>query len=302
MHKQLWNVLRLEFAVTPKAPLLIKSGMLSPNPSLPDTQFVRTITANGETVFIPGSSLKGVFRSFSERILRTLNGGDWACDPLDKQKNCEILRLSKLDKKAKDYTAQVYANSCCACKLYGNTCLRGRVAFADAFPDCGVKTETRYGVAISRLTNAVAHGPFDMEIVVAGAFRGSLTVGNFEVWQLGLLALTIRALNDGLVRIGFGKNRGFGEVTFTVTQVALDLAKANSAIPPDQLWGIGKFVNQDERQAYGLREDDLISGLSEPLSVTDLAVSARRTYSAEGWQVIAEKAIQYLPIALEVRR
>lgn len=302
MHKRLWNVLRLEFAVTPKAPLLIKSGILSPDPSLPDMQFVRTMTANGETVFIPGSSLKGVFRSFSEKVLRTLNGTDWACDPLDKQKNCETLRLSGLDEKANDYSAQVYANSCCACKLYGNTRLRGRVAFADAFPDGEVRTGTRYGVAISRLTNAVAHGPFDMEIVVAGTFKGSLTLENFEVWQLGLLALTIRALNDGLVKVGFGKNRGFGQVTFTVTQVTLDLAKANSAIPPNQLWGVGKFVNVDERQTYGLQEGDLLGSLPKPSSVTDLAVLMRRTYNAEGWQVIAEKAIQYLPVALEVPR
>lgn len=302
MHKRLWNTLRLEFAVMPKSPLLSKSGILSPNPSLPDMQFVRTMTANGETVFIPGSSLKGVFRSFSEKVLRTLNGTDWACDPLDRQKNCEVQRLSKLDERAEDYTAQVYANSCLACRLYGNTRLRGRVAFADAFPDGEVKTETRYGVAISRLSNAVAHGPFDMEVVVAGTFEGSLTLENFEVWQLGLLALTIQALNDGLVKIGFGKNRGFGEVAFTVTDVTLDLAKAISAIPPDQLWGVGKFVNADARQAYGLQEGDLLGSLPKPSSVTDLAVSVRRTYNAEGWQVIAEKAIEHLPMALEVRR
>ncbi|MCX7969357.1 MAG: RAMP superfamily CRISPR-associated protein, partial [Armatimonadetes bacterium] len=195
MHKRIWNSLQVEFTILPKSPLLVKSGLVSPNPSLPDMQFVRTVTANGETVFIPGSSLKGVFRSFTERVLRTLDGWQGACDPFG-DNSCGRKLANDED------TAKIYRNSCKACKIYGNTRLRGRIAFTDAFPNGEVKTETRYGVAISRLTNAVAHGPFEMEIVVSGSFSGSLAIQNFEVWQLGLIALTIKAINDGLVKIG----------------------------------------------------------------------------------------------------
>jgi CRISPR-associated protein Csm3 len=53
MHKRRWNALKLELVIEPRAPLLIKSGAASPNPSLPDMQFVRTMTPHGETVFIP---------------------------------------------------------------------------------------------------------------------------------------------------------------------------------------------------------------------------------------------------------
>lgn len=292
MYKQLWNRLRLEFTVTPKAPLLIKSGTVSLDPSLPDMQFVRTGTGSGETVFIPGSSLKGVFRSFGEKVLRTLRE-DWACDPLS---NGGCGRKLKAERD----TAKVYRESCLACRLYGNTRLKGRVAFADAFPEGEVKTEVRYGVAISRLSNAVAHGPFDIEVVVAGLFQGGLTLNNFTVWQLGLLALTVQALNEGLVKIGFGKNRGFGEVAFTVKQATLDLAKTAAAVPPDQLWGAGRFANQEERQAYDLDADDFLDGLPAPSSAADLAVLVRRTYDAEGWQAIAQKAVLHLPTALEV--
>jgi CRISPR/Cas system CSM-associated protein Csm3 (group 7 of RAMP superfamily) len=46
--------------------------------------------------FIPGSSLKGVIRTYVERVLRTLDGMNtqhpgqrlWACDPLDEDRRC----------------------------------------------------------------------------------------------------------------------------------------------------------------------------------------------------------------------
>lgn len=82
MHKRIWNSLKVEFTIIPKSPLLIRSGVVLSNPSLPDMQFVRTVTESGEVPYIPGSSLKGVFRNFTERVLRTLNER-WACNPFD---------------------------------------------------------------------------------------------------------------------------------------------------------------------------------------------------------------------------
>ncbi len=151
-----------------------------------------------------------------------------------------------------------------------------------------MKTETRYGVAISRLTNAVAVGPFDIEVLVQGKFKTSLVLENFEVWQLGLVALTLRALNDGLVKIGFGKNRGFGEVNVSVTQAVLEMAK-RAPHPRDTIWGAGAFVSEEERSAYGLSLDDRLEGLPEA-EESDFGIFIRRVYGPEAWQSIAEKA------------
>jgi CRISPR-associated RAMP protein (TIGR02581 family) len=292
MHKRLWNALRLEFIILPKGPLLVKSGLLSPNPALPDMQFVRTATSRGEEVFIPGSSLKGVFRSFTEKVLRTV-GGLQACDPFND--NACGRRLSD-----EEETAKVYRSSCHACKIYGNTRLRGRLGFQDVYPDGEIRTETRYGVAISRLTNAVAHGPFEMEVVVGGRFKGALLLENFEVWQLGLLALTMRAINNGLVRVGFGKNRGFGGAKLQVTKATLNLAKTSNPVPSTELWGIGTFVRDSEEQGrYGLKEDDRLTRLPEG-EQTDQAIFTRRIYDAEAWQKVAEKALESLPERLGV--
>ncbi|AEN73085.1 protein of unknown function DUF324 [Rhodothermus marinus SG0.5JP17-172] len=288
MHRRLWNTFKLTFELEPRAPLLVKSGMLSPNPALPDMQFVRTQTPEGEKLFIPGSSLKGTFRSFTEKVLRTANGR-WACDPFSDSACGRQLR-------SEEDTTAVYRRSCNACKIYGNTRLRGRLSFTDALPEGEVVTETRYGVAISRLTNA-AVGPFDIEVLVQGRFAGALVLQNFEVWQLGLLTLTLQAINDGLVRIGFGKNRGFGEVRIRPTQIIVEQAK-HAGLGAGDLWGVGAFVQEEERRAYGLRQDDRLTGLPSA-EEQDLVLYVRRTYSTEQWDAIARKTIEGLSLLEE---
>lgn len=292
MHKRLWNSLKLDFILEPVSPILIKSGGIALNPALPDMQFVRTYARGGETVFIPGSSLKGVFRSFTEKVLRTTNAS-LACEPFPSEEGYCGRRLER-----EENTATVYKNSCRACKIYGNTRLRGRLSFTDLYPDGETKTETRYGVAISRLSHAVAVGPFDMEVLVSGKFQGALVLENFEVWQLGLLALTLQAINDGILKIGFGKNRGLGQVNIRVSQARFALAKKENA-PDNELWGVGMFVNDADRQAYGLSSQDRLTNLPAPSRTTDLAILVQRTYAAEQWSKIEEASTATLSAITE---
>ncbi|KRT34761.1 RAMP superfamily CRISPR-associated protein [Acetomicrobium hydrogeniformans] len=295
MHKQLWNALKLEVEIEPRSPILIKSGTLSPNPSLPDMQFVRTMTSHGEKVFIPGSSIKGVFRGFSEKVLRTISS-DLACEPFPSSKDYCAKKGEIKDEKD---TAKVYQKSCLACKIYGNTRLKGRLSFTDAFPDEDVKTETRYGVAISRLTNAVAAGPFDIEVLVQGSFKTSLVLENFEVWHIGLVSLTLQALDEGLVKIGFGKNRGFGDVSIKVMSAIVELAK-RPGIGKTDIWGIGSYVSGEESARYGLHSNDCLREVIEPIEEKDFAVLLRRTYNKDQWKSIADKAIETLAGLTEI--
>ncbi len=283
MHRQLWNVMKLDFKIKPRSPLLVKSGTEPLDPSLPDMYFVRTATSQGEAIYIPGSSLKGVFRSFTEKILRTISKSA-SCDPLSS--SCGK-RLEKEEDAVK-----IYGESCYVCKMYGNTKLKGRIRFSDAYPEGGVKTEVRYGVAISRLTQGVAQGPFEMETVVEGSFKGSLTLENFEAWQVGMIALVIRALNDGVLRVGYGKNRGFGEVEFSVGNVMFRLAKKEK-MPEDEVWGVGCYV-EDDGYKVTLGKDDKISGLPKPDKVVDAVVFEERLYSPTSWENIAEKSMETL--------
>lgn len=291
MHKTRYNALRLTLAISPRGPLLIKAGGVSANPSLPDMQFVRTAhAALGETVYIPGSSLKGVVRGFVEKALRTLDDRTtwrWACPTFPDERNSCAKRLEQVEQ-----SATVYHRSCGACRIFGHTRLRGRASFTDLFPVDEVVTETRYGVAISRLTHAVAHGPFEMEVAVSGTFAGHLVLENYEIWQLGLLASALEAMNQGLVKVGFGKNRGFGEVEVAVTEARVDEVASGAGV---SMWrGLSAFVDESERQAYGLFSPDRLEELPAPNEVLDLGIYTRRVYDGEGWQTIARKAIAAL--------
>lgn len=285
MHKERHNTLELGIRLTPRTPILIKSGGISPNPSLPDMQFVRTSVKGVDTIYIPGSSLKGGFRSYVEKILRTKKPLVGACDIFDKEKTCAKETEKELPSN------EIYRNSCLACKIFGSTKLKSRISFVDAYPSGEIKTETRYGVAISRLTHAVAQGPFDMEVAVSGSFNSKIYLENFEIWQLGALALTIRGLNDGLIRIGFGKNRGFGEVAVNIETIQFSFA---SELPEKEIYGIGKIVNEDAINKYGLIGNDIIIIESNPIKTENEIIYTRREYSSKSWEEISNKSISRL--------
>lgn len=294
MHKFRYNALEIEFSIVPKSPLLIQAGGISPNPALPDMRFVRTYhQEKGEVIYIPGTSLKGVFRSFSEKVLRTIKGNiiKGACNILEKKDSC--VSKSQDEKEKKSY--EIYKGSCRACRVFGNTDLKGRIRFSDAYPQEEVKTEIRHSVAISRLTHAVASGPFDMEVIVKGNFKTKVYLENFEAWSIGLLALTFQGLNDGIVKIGFGKNRGFGEIGVNMEKVEF-LFSEN--LPSEEIWGIGKLVAKEEREKYGLTEQDYFSTDAKSISSSDIFYF-RKTYEASEWNKLADSALEYLKEVLK---
>ncbi|MGC8838604.1 MAG: RAMP superfamily CRISPR-associated protein [Anaerolineae bacterium] len=291
MHKTRYNALRLTLHLSPRGPLLIKAGGVSADPALPDMQFVRTShPQKSEIVYIPGSSLKGVVRGFVEKALRTLGDEQswkWACPTFpDDQSSC----AKRLEKE--ENSATVYKRSCGACRTFGHTRLKGRVSFTDLFPVDKVRTEIRYGVAISRLSHAVAHGPFEMEVAVSGTFEGHLVLENFEIWQLGLLALALESMDQGLIKVGFGKNRGFGEVAVSVQEAWLDEVApgADAAV-----WrGLASFLDEEDRKAYGLFLPEKIANMPQPERVETAGFYLRRVYNPKGWKRAAREAVQAL--------
>ena len=289
MHKTRYNALRLKLRLSPRGPLLIKAGGISANPSLPDMQFVRTFhPEKGEVLYIPGSSLKGVVRGFVEKVLCTVNEeNSWrrACPTFPTEQESCAKRLGN-----EDNSARIYARSCGACRTFGHTRLKGRVAFTDFMPVGEIKTEIRYGVAISRLSHAVGAGPFEMEIAVAGTFEGQVVLENFELWQVGLLTLAFESMNMGLVKVGFGKNRGFGEVRVEVAEAILDEVTLNFAA---STWrGLGAFVDDAERQRYRLYPPYQVEDLPDPERVELIGFYTRRVYRADTWQLAVRHVME----------
>ncbi len=256
MHGRLYNQLELEIAIIPQTPLLIKSGQkASIDPALPDMQFVRTRRrlSNGEVdevVYIPGSSLRGVVRAHAERLLRTLDEKH-AC-PVEAKKLCLRQKGLKEDKEPAD---RLYCESCYACKLFGNTGIASRVQMSDLYPAIEPLSESRFGVAIDRITGAVAVGPFDLEVVTDARFEGRIILRNFTVGQLGLLGATLLDIADGLVALGHAKSRGLGRVQIEFTHAQFRFSKPANG----EILGVGELTENGLQNAYKLPTNDKIA-------------------------------------------
>lgn len=232
LFKTLYNQARLTFQVLADGPLLIKAGgeAASLDPTLPDMQFVRAFHGGQETVYLPGSSLKGVFRSRAEQILRTLGG--YCCMVFGRKESClehEEEMRNKPDKYKEAW--QRYKKACLACRLFGSPFLKGRALFADAYPVEGsVRLGVRSNVGINRITGGAQKGSlFQPEVVEEGTFQVKIELVNYFTWQLVLLLYVLRDLSDGLLGLGMGHTRGYGRVR--VSGVEMDLRDYRREVP-----------------------------------------------------------------------
>ena len=148
MFKQLYNEATITLRLEPDGPILIKASESGADPTRPDMEFVRTIYQGQETVYLPGSSLKGVLRAHCERLTRTvqaeatvreLSARRLSCDPLHVSLSCgHQWEEEKQQAKRRHHevsTAEIYHRSCFVCRLFGNTALASRLRLTDAYPD-----------------------------------------------------------------------------------------------------------------------------------------------------------------------
>lgn len=260
MHKLRVNQLVLDVVIKPNGPILIKSGLDSAaDPTLPQMNFVRTQHPNGgETIYLPGSSLKGVIRSHAERILRTVYNGSRqkCCDPVGS--DC-AKPLQKVEN-----SAEIYRRSCLACRIFGSTALGSHFFINDAFPGSAISNlERRHNVVIDR-RNGSSRNTFDMEVAVTGEFTTRLYLHNYELWQIGLLGLTLRDIDTGHVRVGFGKSRGLGAVHVNTQKAVIHYTSFGSSERDfgAVLFGVGDFVSGptgadgQKANSYGLLTED----------------------------------------------
>ncbi|MHA1796772.1 MAG: RAMP superfamily CRISPR-associated protein [Promethearchaeota archaeon] len=248
MLKKQYNEMILSYKIIPKGPILIKSGVEGgADPTLPDMNFVRTNDpATGkQTVYLPGSSIKGMMRSYAEKIMRTLN--------IDMKDTFDDFKELK-DKD--DYI--IYKKSCPITKLFGSPAMASRIKFTDAYPVNGRYPTIlqRTNVAINRLLGSVQAGPFNMEVVTDGSFSGKIYLRNFELWMIGLIGLVFKDLRDEKIKIGYAKTRGLGDVTVELTKAEIyyiDSLKPTDA-DENQILGIDSLLTADERTLYGVEK------------------------------------------------
>lgn len=197
-------------------------------------------------LYIPGSSLRGAIRSELERMIPELGLGLRSC----------TLFLADESKDA---------------------CLTASMA----------KQMYRDMIGIDRFTGGVHSGAnMRFHALEGTTFETTVSVRNFELWQLGLLAYVFRDFAEGLVSIGFGKSKGFGQVKGEVKAVTLSYPSGRA---DGKVQHLGSLCPPEECAGYGLAPFDALS-----VPMTELPVpqpSLYKTYAVADldlfWQAAA---------------
>lgn len=191
--------IKIQYEIETIEPLLIKGART--NDEDVDSQFIKT---NG-SCFIPGSSIKGPFRSRAEMILRTMNVAG-ICDPV----------TNSCFKQKKD-------TPCVVCKLFGFSGQKSKVLFSDLNPKNNeVKIKYFDHNQIDRFTGGtIKNALFDEKLVFHAVFEGTIVIENADIIELKLLTHIFKDMYSGDIRIGYGKAKGYGKVIGKITKLEL---------------------------------------------------------------------------------
>lgn len=193
-------------------------------PSVVDNQVLKDIEGNP---YIPGSSLKGVLRSFLERILR--GKGDNVCTITDMCLNELSSASNRKDflngLSEEESINKIYDNICIVCKIFGGQNNSSKLMIRDArLKDSKYFTgyEIRNGVTIDRDKNTAVKGHlYEVEVVPAGttfSFKSVADNLTNEEWKYILFLL--KAMEEGYIEIGGLTSRGLG--SFRLENISIE--------------------------------------------------------------------------------
>ncbi|MGC8949433.1 MAG: type III CRISPR-associated RAMP protein Csx7 [Thermoprotei archaeon] len=219
-------------------PLRIGSGREPPFGSIVDLAVIRIPLQGKEVPYIPGSSLKGVFRSYASNLIKS--HGLNVCSGLSKESCIDSMILEGQplkdsierfirENKSEEAMNIFFKNVCLVCKIFGSLNYKSKVTFLDAYPldyDNNIlpfRLGTRTGIAIDRRTGTVSRGAlYTVEYVEPECkFRFEIVARNLPNYALGLLSTLIKMLNNGEIRIGGFTSRGFGKIRIEDLEIYL---------------------------------------------------------------------------------
>ncbi|MEC4685200.1 MAG: RAMP superfamily CRISPR-associated protein [Nitrospirota bacterium] len=296
MLKKMINECNMTISLKSDSPWLIKDGRYEKNAFVkemnlesrkkeyPDAVFIctdnddvfgnaiKTKNYNSLNHYMPGTSLRGVFRSHTEKIAKTfLDGKDnytICCDPFDKKLSCS----NRLE-KSKPLTP--YKDSCLVCKLFGSTASGSRIEIGDA-EITEKKVIIRDGIGIDRVTGAVKSGAnFRFQLLENCKAEVKVRIRNFELWQLGLLAYVFQDLMDGYISVGFGTTKGYGKTLGE--RISIKLTYLGNINPAGEIKDVGALSSPIDIDKYCFIPGNL--GKKEYLNpLADENLSIRKDY------------------------
>lgn len=222
---------RFRGVLTTTSPLRIGSGKEPPLGATVDLVVLR-IRYNGyEVPYIPGSSLKGVFRNSAYTLIKAK--GLMACKD-NKDNNC-LRRLKNRDRDKEVSCEEFDQDACLLCKIFGSEGYRSKTSFFDAYPlmqggGYTFSLGSRPGVRIDR-KSGVAVNRYEVEYVEPGTkFSFEITSSSLPNYALGLLSMIFILMNRGEIKLGGFKSRGFGEVVVEELEFSSTEGKTMSAL------------------------------------------------------------------------
>ena len=246
----------------------------------PDLPVLQTIDGRP---YIPGSSFKGAWRSYTESILRTIQSQpgiadrNLAClsigkpatrpDPDPDEGRCLTMDEARAYKD--EYGRQsarldeiLRQESCWTCRIFGNNWLSSKVMIKDLMIDEAsfIRTEVRDGVGIDRdSARAADKFKYRFEAVPAGAqFQLEILVENASPAELGLVMLGLKSFERGDILLGGAKSRGLGWC-----HLQEDWVSGSTYVAAANLLGyLLRTAESDEPGAWGLSDDEVTGWLT----------------------------------------
>ncbi|WP_445613476.1 type III CRISPR-associated RAMP protein Csx7 [Geobacillus sp. YF-1] len=195
-----------------KTPLHIGGGYDSDT----DTDLPIIRTKDG-LPYIPGSSIKGVLRSTSEKLYHII--GDEAICFLEKNASCTIKLKQEIANIIEKYGEEeayeeIYKRICPVCRTYGMGAIASKVYIPNVV--LADQTMVRDGIQIDRETNVVSGtAKFDYEYVEAGQeFTLRIETENMTKENEKVLGLALLQLMKNYIRLGGLQARGLGELEY----------------------------------------------------------------------------------------
>jgi CRISPR-associated protein Csm3 len=182
-----------------------------------DTDLPVIRTKDG-TPYIPGSSIKGVLRSASEKLYHLVDYQP-VCF-LEKEKSCTFKlkndishMLEKFDEEEAYH--RIYEKICPVCRTYGMGAIASKVFIPNVLLE-KKSTMVRDGIKIDRETNVVsASAKFDYEYVEAGqTFTIRIEAENMTEENEKVLGIALLQLKKNYIRLGGLQSRGLGELEY----------------------------------------------------------------------------------------
>ncbi|MEE9378974.1 MAG: CRISPR-associated RAMP protein Csx7 [Candidatus Lokiarchaeia archaeon] len=221
-----------------------------------DSPLIRVTIDGTNLPYIPGSSLKGVFRSTVEAILKSVN--EYAC--LLKRKgpcfqNAKlILEASKMKKY--DAIKKAVENYCFACKIFGGPGYFSNIFISDCIPSSSstISFDVSPGIAINRRSGTTMPGAlFTFEHINPNSlFNFQFQVKNLPNYLIGLIFYVIFLINKGVVLIGGKKRAGLGIIEIIIDSIEILTSEGKKCINLKEInslnlkeYQIEKITNND---------------------------------------------------------